>query len=445
MTSDPIPDHGQGAAPRPGKALPYPVSPSRSSHSIQDFFKWLGPGLISGAADDDPTGIATYAQAGARTGYALLWTCLLTVPMMVAVQYMAAKVAVVHQDGLSGVIREHYPRPLLYGAVIALMTANVINAGADLGALAAALNLILPVPAWVLVLPITLLILGFLVLGSFRLIENTFKWLTLALLAYIGSAFLAHPDVSEVLRGTFIPTIHTNSEFLMLLLATLGGNVSPYLFFWQADLEVAGQRVRRVRHVSRLELTADLQRVAWDTTTGMVFSNIIIYFIEIATAATLFMVGQRNVASASQAAEALRPLLGNGATLLWAIGMIGSGLLAVPALTGSVADAVASTFGWPHGLDQKFARARRFYLVLAIAMGLAMLINFLGMNPIRALVLAGAVNGIITPPLLVLLIRIANMPDVMGDRVNGRWLNLAGWATAATMSVVAVALLLSFL
>jgi NRAMP (natural resistance-associated macrophage protein)-like metal ion transporter len=443
VISDHIHNHGESIAPRSGHAPPHSTSSPRRPHSVQDFFRQLGPGLIAGAADDDPTGIATYAQAGARTGYALLWTCLLTIPMMVAVQYMAAKVAVVHQDGLSGVIREHYSRPVLYGAVLALMIANVINAGADLGALAAAVNLILPVAAWVLVLPITLLILGFLVLGSFRLIENTFKWLTLALLAYIGAAFLAHPAFSELIRGTFIPTIHVNSEFLVLLLAALGGNVSPYLFFWQADLEVAGQRTRRVRHVSRLALTADLRRVAWDTTTGMIFSNIIIYFIEVATAATLFAVGQRDVTSAAQAAEALRPLLGNGATLLWAIGMIGSGLLAVPALTGSVADAIASTFGWRHGLDQKFARARRFYLILAVAMGLAMLINFLGINPIRALVLAGAINGVITPLLLVLLIRVANAPEVMGDRVNGRWLNLAAWATAAIMSVAATTLLVS--
>lgn len=445
MISDYIPDHGEGTASWSRHAPTHVPSSPQRSHSIHGLFKRLGPGLIAGAADDDPTGIATYAQAGARTGYALLWTCLLTVPMMVAVQYMAAKVAVVHQDGLSGVIREHYPRPVLYGAVLALMIANVINAGADLGALAAAVNLILPVAAWVLVLPITLLILGFLVLGSFRLIENTFKWLTLALLAYIGSAFLAHPNFPEMLRGTFIPTIHANSAFLTLLLATLGGNVSPYLFFWQADLEVAGQHMRRVRHVSRMELTANLRHAAWDTTTGMIFSNIIIYFIEVATATTLFVAGQHEIGSAAQAAEALRPLLGNGATLLWAIGMIGSGLLAVPALTGSAADAVASTFGWTHGLNQKFVRAKRFYLALAVAMGLAMLINVLGINPIRALVLAGAINGIITPPLLVLLIRVANAPDVMGDRVNGRWLNLAGWVTAAIMSVAAAALLVSYM
>lgn len=443
MTSGHIPDRSKGTASQHG--LPMPAkSPARHSHNILNFFKRLGPGLITGAADDDPTGIATYAQAGAQTSYALLWTSLLTVPMMVAVQYMAAKVAVVHGEGLSGVIREHYPRPVLYGAVIALIVANVVNAGADIGALAAAVNLIVPVAAWVLVLPITLLILAFLILGSFRLIENTFKWLTLALLAYIGSAFLAHPDVGAMLTGTFIPTIHLGAGFLTLLVATLGGNVSPYLFFWQADLEVADQSLHRVRHVSRLALTADLRHVAVDTTTGMIFSNIIIYFIEVATAATLFVAGQHDVTSAAQAAGALRPLLGNVATLLWAIGMIGSGLLAVPALTGSVADAVAMTFGWKHGLNQKFARARRFYLALALAMGLAMLINFLGINPIRALVLAGAINGIVTPPLLVLLIRIAGARNVMGDRVNGRWLNLAGWATAAIMFVAAIALVMSF-
>lgn len=417
-------------------ARPAGGQPSR----LRRLARLLGPGLIAGAADDDPTGIGTYAQAGARTGYGLLWTTLLTLPMMIVVQFTAAKVAIVERKGLSATLLAHYPRPLVYIAVLGLLAANLVNAGADLGAIAAAVNLIVPLPIVLLVVPITLAILLFLVFGSYHLIENAFKWLTLALLAYVVASFLARPDWGGVLRGTFLPHIETNAAFLGLLIATLGGNLSPYLFFWEADLEVEELRAQPVVRPRRA-----VRRAARDTVIGMLVSNIVIYFIEVATAATLFAAGNHNVGSAAEAARALQPLLGNAAELLWAVGMIGSGLLAVPALTGSIADAVAALFSWRRGLDQPPRRAARFYLLLGGAMLLGMLFNFLGINPIRALVLSAVLNGFLTPPLLLLLVRLAGKREVMGDEANGRWLKLGGWATIAIMTVAALGLLATLL
>lgn len=432
-------------ADEPGAAAAAPPDGDGRPSVLTRALGLLGPGVISGAADDDPTGVATYAQAGAQTGYGLLWTALLTFPMMVTVQYMAAKIALIHQQGLAGVIRANYPRPVLLAAVGGLTLANVINAGADIGAIAAAINLVVPVPIALLVVPVAAFILLFLVFGSFHLIEDVFKWLALALLAYVVSSVLAHPDVGQMLKGTFLPSFHLGGAYLTLVVAGLGGNVSPYLFFWQADLEATEEREEPPVRRRRLRLDAELKHVAWGTVVGMIFSNIIIYFIEVASAATLHREGHTNVQSAAEAARALRPLLGNTATVLWAVGMIGAGLLAVPALTGSIADAVSESFGWPFGLEEKLGRAKRFYAVLAVAMGVAALINFVGINPIQALVLAGALNGILTPPLLVLMLLIARRKDVMGEHTNGRGLNALGWATTVIMGVAAAALIVTML
>jgi NRAMP (natural resistance-associated macrophage protein)-like metal ion transporter len=452
-----VPDHPAGHAARPGGApdaggtsASAPTSlPTSTINPVVRLFKVLGPGLITGAADDDATGIGTYAQAGASRGYGLLWTALLTLPMMMTVQYLATKVAAVEGRGLSSVIRRHFPRPILYAAVGGLIVANVINAAADIGAIAAAINLMLPIPMHLLVIPVGLLILAFLVFGSYRLIQNVFKWLALALLAYIVSAFLARPDLGQVLAGTFIPHINLDPAFLALVVAGLGGNVSPYLFFWQADLEVADEHehgiMRGLRGIGARKLKAQLTDIAWDTVIGMVFSNVIIFFIEVATAATLFNAGTHDINSAAQAAEALRPLLGNAATLLWAVGMIGAGILAVPALTGSAADAVAAALGWRHGLEQQPRRAWHFYAVLAAALVIATLIDFLPINPIQALVLSAALNGMLTPPLLVLLMLLVNRRDVMGEHTNTRWLNILGWGTIAIMGLAAVGLIVTSL
>lgn len=401
--------------------------------------KLIGPGVITGAADDDPSGIATYAQAGARYGYGLLWVALLTFPMMFVAQYMAAKIGLTRGRGLSAVIAENYPAPIVYAAIGLLVIANTINTGTDLGAMAAAVNLFVPVPIAILVVPLTLGLLLFLIFGSFHLIQTTFKWLTIALFAYIASSFLAKPDWSTALRDTIIPSIHLNNSYLTLLVGALGTNVSPYLFFWQAAEEADDHRTSRVQRVRG----GAIKRAALDTGIGMFISNLTIYFVVIATAATLFTTGHHTVVSAAQAAAALKPVAGPLATLLWAVGIVGVSLLGIPTLAASAADGIATAFSWRHGLEQKPRRAWHFYAILATAMLIGMAINFLGINPIQALVITAVINGLLTPPLLVLIMLIANNPDVLGEHTNGPWLNIFGWLTTGIMAVAAAALIVT--
>jgi NRAMP (natural resistance-associated macrophage protein)-like metal ion transporter len=426
---------------------PTVVRLARERNAVKRLFAVLGPGLITGASDDDPSGIGTYSQAGAQYGYATLWSTLLMFPMMTSVQYICAKIGLVSGRGLSGVLRAHYPRAVLYPAVLAVVVANTLNAGADIGAIAAAVNLLLPIPAVVFVIPVAVGILALQVFGSYRLIANVFKWLCLALLAYIGAALFARPNIGDVLRGTFIPTISLNAGFIGILVALLGTTISPYLFFWQASHEVEEQidmgrrRLWQRQGASRTELKYAL----WDTVTGMLLSEVVAYFIIFAAGATLFVHGQTNIASATEAAQALRPIAGDAAALLLAVGLIGAGVLAVPVLTGSAAYAVSEAFGWAFGLDQKPTRAPQFYAVIAAATLIGMLINFAGINPIDALVITAVINGLIAAPLLVLVMLVANDRKVMGARVNGRWLNVLGWATTAIIAVAAVALIVTAL
>lgn len=419
----------------------------REPNPAKRVFKLLGPGLITGASDDDPTAIAAYAKAGASLGYAMLWTALVTFPMMAVVQFTCAKVGLVTSRGLAGVVRDNYSRKLLYPAVFALLVANTINTGADIGAIAAAVNLLVPVPITVLILPITFIILALLTWGSYRLIANTFKWLALALLAYIGASFLAKPDWGDVLRGTFIPVFSTNSSFLVTLVAILGTNISPYLFFWQASEEVEEQGCLppgELQQCGRGASSTELKYVGWDTTIGMFFSNAVIYFVELATAATLFKAGKTNIESAVDAAAALAPLAGDAATSLFAIGLMASGFLAVPVLAGSSAYVVSEVLGRSEGLSRKPREARLFYGVIVVSMLTGMLINFTGINPIDALFWSAVVNGMLAPPLLVLIMLVANNKKVMGDRVNGWFTNTVGWIATAAMFAAAIGLLVSW-
>jgi NRAMP (natural resistance-associated macrophage protein)-like metal ion transporter len=414
---------------------------NRERNPLKRALMVLGPGVITGASDDDPSGVGTYAVAGASLGFATLWTTLLTLPMMMATQFISAKVGMVTGKGLTGVLRQHYPRSILYPAVMGLVIANTINAGADVGAIAAAMNLLVPVPIVVWIVPTVLVILALQIWGSYRLIATVFKWITLALLAYIGAALFAKPHLTEVLRGTFIPTFRFDRAFLAVFIALLGTTISPYMWFWQASEEVEelvalGQR----RLWQRKGATdAELTYAAWDVNVGMVFSNLVAYFIILTTAATLFTAGKTDIKSAADAAEALRPFVGNGARALFALGLIGAGFLAVPILTGSAAYAVADAFGWKSGLDQKPRGAKQFYAVIAGTTLVGMVINFVGINPIDALFWTAIINGFLTPPLLVLLMLISNNHRIMGDRVNGWPLNLAGWFTAAIMSGALIA------
>jgi Mn2+/Fe2+ NRAMP family transporter len=326
------------------------------------------------------------------------------------------------------------------------LIANTINAGVDILAIAAGLNLLIPIPVSAVIGPVALIILVLQVWGSYRLIARTFKWLTLSLFAYIGASFLARPNWSEVAMGTFLPTFRFDSTFLATLVAILGTTISPYLFFWQASQEVEEEVARgRKRLWQRRGATAgELRYAAWDVAVGMLFSNAIMYFIILATAATLHQTGRTDIDSAAEAAEALRPLAGNAATVLMALGLIGTGFLAVPILTGSAAYAVCETVGWKCSLDAKPGQAKEFYIVLATSTVGGLLINFVGFKPMDALFWTAVINGFLAPPLLVVIMLIANNRAIMGNRVNGLGTNVLGWATAGLMCAAAVGLVVSW-
>ncbi len=414
----------------------------REPNRLKKFLKLLGPGLVTGASDDDPSGIGTYAMAGATLGYAPLWTAWITFPLMTAVQFICAKVGLVTGMGIASVLRLHYPRSLLYGSVIALTLANTINAGADMLAIAAGVNLLVPVPLYLIIAPVALLILALQILASYRIMAKTFKWLTVSLFAYIGASFLAHPDWSAILNGTLIPSLGFDSESLSILVAILGTTISPYLFFWQASQEVEEQVARgRTLRSQRIGASdAKIKYAAWDVTAGMFFSNVVMFFIMLATAATLHKTGVTHIDTATQAAQALRPLAGNAAYVLMALGLIGSGLLAVPILTGSAAYSVCETFGWHASFNEKPGKAKEFYLVLIAATLAGLLIDYLGVSPMKALFWTAVLNGFLAPPLLVLIMLISSNRKVMGARVNGPLLNKLGWATALAMSAAAIGL-----
>jgi NRAMP (natural resistance-associated macrophage protein)-like metal ion transporter len=414
---------------------------------IRRFLKLLGPGLITGASDDDPSGIGTYTSAGASLGFATLWTAVLTLPLMAVVQFTCAKIGMVSGTGLAGVLCKHYPRWLLYLAVSGLVVANTINAGADIGAIAAAINLVAPpVPATPLVVPIAVGIVALQIWGSYRLIAKVFKWLTLTLFAYIAAAFLAHPHWGEVLKATIVPPMRADGKYITTLVAIAGTTISPYLFFWQASEEVEeevsiGRKTLKQREgATQKELTG----AKWDTLAGMIFCNVVFYFVILAAASTLHTSGKTDIQSATDAAKALEPFAGAAAKYLFAAGLIGAGFLAVPVLTGSSAYAVAETFGWKYGLDSKPREAREFYAIIAASTLIGMLINFLGVNPIKALFWTAVINGVIAPPLLVVILLVANNRKVMGKRTNGRGANVVGWITCALMFAAAAGMFLTW-
>lgn len=416
------------------------------TNPIKRFIKVLGPGLITGAADDDPSGIATYSIAGASLGFATLWTALVTLPLMSVVQLLCAKIGMVSGMGLAGVLRSYYSRWLLYPAVLSLVVANTINAGTDIGAIAAALNLLIPLPITFMILPIALLIVALQVWGSYRLISRVFKWLTLTLFAYIGAAFLAKPNWREVITATFIPQWRFDKTYLMTLVAILGTTISPYLFFWQASQEVEEEiNMGRKSLEERKGATyAELRNATLDTDVGMFICNLVFYFVIIAAAATLHAHGKADIRSATDAAQALEPLAGSAAKYLFAIGLIGVGFLAVPILTGSAAYAVAETFGWECRLDDKPREAKQFYAVIAASTLVGMLINFVGINPMSALFWTAVINGLVSPPLLVIIMLVSNNRRVMDDKVNGIGTNIIGWAAVLVMFAAAIGMLVTW-
>jgi NRAMP (natural resistance-associated macrophage protein)-like metal ion transporter len=421
-------------------------SKRQERNPIKRFLKVLGPGLITGAADDDPSGIGTYSQAGASLGFATLWTAIVTFPLMAVVQFLCAKIGMVSGMGLAGVLRKHYSRAVLYPAVFGLVVANTINAGADIGAIAASINLLVPIPTVVMIVPIAIIIVALQLWGSYKLISRIFKWLTLMLFAYIGAAILANPPWREVLKATFIPNLSFGGKYLLTLVAILGTTISPYLFFWESSQEVEEEiELGRKTQAQREGATyAELHRAVWDTNIGMFFCNVVFYFVILAAASTLHVAGKTDIQSATDAAQALRPLAGNASTVLFALGLIGAGFLAVPVLTGASAYAVAEAFGWECSLNDKPREAKQFYAVIAGSTLVGLLLNFLGINEMAALFWTAVINGLISPPLLVIIMLVSNNKEVMGDKVNGVGANIVGWGATAVMFAAAIGMLLTW-
>jgi NRAMP (natural resistance-associated macrophage protein)-like metal ion transporter len=419
----------------------------RERNPIKRFFLFLGPGLITGASDDDPSGIGTYTQAGASLGLATLWTAVVTLPMMAAVQFICAKIGMVSGMGLAGVLRKHYPRWLVVGSIVLLVVANTINAGTDIGAIAASINLLAPsIPPLPLVVPIAMVIVAVQILGSYRTLVKIFKWLTLMLFAYIAAAFLARPHWGEVLKATFVPALRFDHQYLMTIVAIFGTTITPYLFFWQASQEVEEElRMGRETSAEREGATDRELRIAEiDVDAGMIFASVVFYFVVLASAVTLHASGKTDIQTATDAAEALRPLSHGAATILFALGLIGSGFLAVPILTGSSAYAMCEAFDWKYGLNEKFRDARRFYLIIGAATLVGLLINFLKIPPVTALFWTAVINGVLAPPLIVVIMLVSNSKKVMGKRTNGPLTNILGWSTAAIMTAAAIGMFVTW-
>jgi NRAMP (natural resistance-associated macrophage protein)-like metal ion transporter len=416
---------------------------------LKKLVKKIGPGFITGAADDDPSGVATYSQTGAIFGFSQLWLALFSFPFMVVIQQMCGRIGMVTGKGLAGVIRAHYSKPVLYFAVSLLVIANTINIGADLGAMATSAQMLLRSSFLFWLCLMTAFIIVLEVFVNYKTYSKILKYLALTLFAYVLTAFIVKPDWGIIVKNTVLPQIKFSGDYLLNVVAILGTTISPYLFFWQAseevEEEIADDKISDMGVGTPAVKQKNVDDMDWDTIVGMFFSQAIMFFIIITTAATLHANGITNIGTASQAAEALRPVAGNLAYLLFAAGIIGTGLLAVPILAGSSAYAVAETTGLKAGLSKKSGLAPGFYVVIAASTLIGMLISWLGIDPIKALYYAAALNGLAAPPLMALVILIANNKNIMGKFVNKRISNIAGWMIVLVMAIAGILLIIDLL
>ncbi len=429
----------------PGKSRGSVHANPQNAGFLRRMLETLGPGLITGAADDDPSGISTYSVAGAAYGYTTLWIALLTFPLMTAVQLMCARLGMVTGQGLAAAVRNNYPRWVLWGACSILVVANFINIGADLGGMAEATELVTGIRPLLWIPVYALLIFALLVWTSYKQIARIFKWITLVLFAYVLASFYAHVDWKQALLVTLVPHLEWSRGFLAVLVGILGTTISPYLFFWQAAEEVEEERAKgRTKLKQRKGSTKEeLRDARTDTVLGMFFSNFIMYFIILTTGATLHAHGQTDITTARQAAEALRPLAGNGAYLLFTLGLIGTGMLGVPVLVGSCAYAVSEAAQWRGSMSDRPKKARAFYGLMAVAMALGFALNYVGLNAVKMLFWSAVINGLLAPPLILLVILLTSSRKVMGEHVNSPVLRYLGWATFAVMTAAAAGMLIT--
>jgi NRAMP (natural resistance-associated macrophage protein)-like metal ion transporter len=398
--------------------------------------------LITGAADDDPSGISTYSVTGASFGYAPLWTALFSFPLMTAVQMMCARLGMVTGEGLAGVIRRHYPQWVLWTACALLVIANTVNIGADLGGMGKVSEMVTGVSSLYWTAFYALMIGSFLIWSSYYTIARIFKWLTLVLFSYVLAALFAKPDWGAVLRSTFIPHVEWSGAYWATLVGLFGTTISPYLFFWQASQEVEEERTQGELTIEARKgaTNAELKKSRTDTITGMFFSNLIMYFIILTTAATLHAHGKTTISTARDAAEALRPLAGNGAYWLFSLGLIGAGMIGVPVLAGSSAYAVSEAAVWRGSLADRSGLAREFYGVIAVGLALGLGLDYAGFNAVSMLFWSAVLNGVLSPPLIVIVLLLTSDPAIMGKRSNPPWLAALGWVTVVVMTLASCAM-----
>lgn len=415
------------------------MSNPKHTNKFQRFWKKLGPGLITGASDDDPSGITTYSAAGASFGLSTLWTALITFPLMAAIQEMCARIGLVTNSGLTGTIKKYYPKPVLYIMLLFSFPAIVLNIGANIAGMGAVGNLLFPeINASVFSILFTILLLVSIIYFPYKRIASALKYLCAALLVYLIVPFLSSQNWNEVLRSAIVPSVQFNKEYIMILVAILGTTISPYLFFWQASMEVEEMKQRKKKLIVNNKIMDEMRT---DIDIGMLFSNLIMFFIIFTAGTVLYNSGVRKIETVEQAALALKPLAGNASYYLFAIGIIGTGLLAIPVLSGALSYMFSETFGWEQGLDKKFHQARPFYLVITISLLLGLLLNYVGISPVKALLYSAILYGLTAPVLIAIILHICNNKKIMGTFTNKLRSNILGFITLFLMSVAAVCLL----
>jgi len=409
------------------------------SKKIGTFWKQIGPGLVTGASDDDPSGIATYSQAGAAYGLSTLWTSIVAFPLMAAIQQMCARIGVVTSQGLTGTLKKHYPRPILYLMLLFSFPAIVMNIGADIAGMGAVGNLLFPaINASFFSVFFTVLLLGLIIYLPYQKIASVLKYICIVMLVYFVVPFLYKQDFMLILKSTFIPTIKFDKDFLAIIVGILGTTISPYLFFWQASVEVEEMKNLKKHIVVNKKLVHSINK---DVDFGMTVSGFVMYFIILTTGTVLFNGGVHQIDTVEQAAMALKPLAGNMAYLLFAIGIIGTGLIAIPVLSGSLSYIFTETFGWEQGLDKKFHEAKGFYLIISISLLLGLAMNYIGLSPIKALIYTAVLYGITAPVIIAIILHIANNKKIMGEFVNSRLTNILGFAALTIMAIAAGSLI----
>ncbi|MDD5396822.1 MAG: divalent metal cation transporter [Candidatus Moranbacteria bacterium] len=405
------------------------------------FVRALGPGLITGASDDDPGGIGTYSAVGAKFGMGILWMAFWLLPMMLAIQETCARIGIVTNNGLAAVLKKYFKKRTVMGAVLLLMIANIANIGADLGAMAASLNMVSGINYATGAIFFAVLIIFLEVFVKYHVYVKFLKWLTLSVFAYIIAGFMTHPNWISVFKNSFVPHVSLNKDYIFAMIAVFGTTITPYLFFWQASEEVEDGKMNHVSQKKKV-IVERVSRMRTDVNAGMILANIVFFFIVLTTANVLFANGITNIDSAQDAALALRPLAGDYAFLLFALGIIGTGLLAVPILAGSGAYALSELMSWNSGLEEKFSQAKGFYLVIVFSIIVGLAMNFLGINPIAALYWSAFLNGVIALPLLAIIMKIGDDEKIMGKETNPTWVKIFGWSAVIATTVALIGMII---